>query len=421
MSANDPVELLLDLRAYSRRLEGPLAFLSLWDELTPTLKGKGLALGKTYTLESGSGAIQFTVMRNPVVQITDETRFAVHSLLEPPALRYTCKLCQDEGKSTYGPFICSVCRDEGDDARVCDNHVVILDGAMRSFCRTHAPRCDCGSAATFWCQGVDCRRRKAWCDVHRQRHRNDPDHSYCNACFARMFPECERGGCDNVGTLECEFVDARTLEPCRQHACPIHMHRWQVYGPDEEGLALCSRHSGVRALTDEALIAQIILGTAGRRRRMARSPGLPTLQSVRHILRKARGRLYDLGEIARLFEGFNVNLGGNASLRGEVTALLGRHAERRQRDIQRDEGEKQQGLVLFEKVRQLLVFKGQTELAAVIRFSDYRPRLNKLFIVVPQEFIGRFVGTGGRNIKELSASANVDIGIEKTGQQRSGS
>jgi hypothetical protein len=421
MNGNEPVELQLDLRAYSRRLEGPAEFLSFWDELAPALKGRGLLVGKAYALESRLGTIQFTVMRNPVAQVTDETRFAVHSLLEPPALRYTCGLCQQESKSVYGPFVCLTCRDEGDDGRVCDNHVVILDGAMRSFCRKHAPLCACGNAGTFWCQGVECRRRKAWCDSHRERHRNDPDHSYCTTCYARMFPECERGGCGNVGTLACEFVDTRTLEPCGQHACPIHMQRWQVYGPDEEGLALCSRHRGVRSLTDDALIAQIILGTAARRQRMARSPGLPTLQSVRHILRKARGRLYNLSEIARLFEGFNVNVGGNSSMRSEVSALLARHAERRQRDMQRDDGEKQQGLALFEKVRQLLALKGQNELATIIRFSDYRPRLNKLFIIVPQEYIGRFVGSGGRNIKELQAAANVDIGIEKTGQQRSGS
>jgi hypothetical protein len=47
---------------------------------------------------------------------------------------------------------------------------------------------------------------------------------------------------------------------------------------EKEGLALCDRHSGIRTLTDDSLIAQIIFGTAARRLRLRRIPGpLPML------------------------------------------------------------------------------------------------------------------------------------------------
>lgn len=416
----EPVEVLLDLRGYSRRIGGPEGFIALWEELAPALKGRPLITGRPYSLESRSGTISFTVIRNPVSQVSEDTRFAVHSLLEPPSVRYTCDSCQAEGKTVYGPFICPTCRDSGQDGRVCDNHVLILDGAMRSFCRTHAPRCECGAAATFWCQGPECRRRKAWCDAHRKHHRNDPDHAYCPGCYAVLYPDCERNGCANVGTLACEFVDVNTMRPCGRHACPSHMQRWQVYGPDAEGLALCNQHRGVRSLDDQALISQIILATGARRFRLHRSPPLPTLQSIRHILRKARNRIYDLGEIGRLFENFHVNFGTHSALRNEVSGLLKQHSDRRQRDMERDQSEKQQGLVIFERIRQLLAARGQNELAQLVRFSDYRPRSNLIFVIVPDALAGRFIGPGGRNIKELCAAINVDIKLEKTGHPRSG-
>ncbi len=328
MSANEPVEIMLDLRGYERRLQGPAAFIEFWEKLSPALQGRPLVADKPYELEHGSGSIRFTVIRNPPAQVTDQTRFAVHSLLEPPQLKYTCDLCRNEKRNVYGPFVCPLCKDAGGDGRVCDNHVVILDGSMRSVCRTHAPQCACGTPATFWCQGPECRRRKAWCDTHRKRHRNDPDHSYCEQCYAQLFPACEHAGCASVGTLACEFIDSKTLEPCERRACPSHMQRWQVHGPDEEGLALCSRHRGVRLLADDGLIFQIILGTATRRLRLPRSPQLPTLQSVRHILRKARGRSYDLHEIARLFEGFKVHLDKGSALGRELARLLASGAQR---------------------------------------------------------------------------------------------
>jgi hypothetical protein len=120
-------------------------------------------------------------------------------------------LCRNDGRSTYGPFVCQPCRDQGLDGRVCDQHVVILDGSMRSHCKLHAPQCECGHLATFWCQGINCRRKRAWCEQHRRAHRTDPDRSYCDSCYALEFPKCEQAGCERVGSLECEYVDSVTL------------------------------------------------------------------------------------------------------------------------------------------------------------------------------------------------------------------
>ncbi len=415
-----PINLFLDLRKYSRRLENAQGFIELWARLSPALRGKRLELGRAYSLTDQCGEVAFTVIApdEGVAEVTDDTDFAIHSVLEPAALRYACDLCRSEGRSTYGPFVCQLCRDRGLDGRVCDEHVVILDGSMRSHCKLHAPRCECGRPATFWCQGTNCRRKRAWCEQHRHAHRNDPDHSYCESCYALAFPRCEQAGCERVGSLACEFVDPVTLATCGRKACPAHMHRWQIYGAEEEGLTLCSQHRGVGTLDDPRLIAEIILGTAARRIVRHRAPLLPTLQKVRHILLHVRNRNYELPVIDHLFEQFPIDLRKAPELHREVTSLLQRHKSQRIKDIERDEAEKSQGRVHFERLRQLLIERGQSELASVVSFRDYRPKWNKLFVDVPTQYKGRFFGKEGRNIKELSASLGVEIKPERDSQER---
>lgn len=414
-----PVNLLLDLRAYARRLEDPEAFIDLWAQLSPALAGKRLEAGRTYTLGDVSGDVSFAVMA-PIghsVEIGQSTDFAIHSVLEPANLRYACDQCRAEGRSVYGPFVCQPCAAEGRDGRACDAHVAILDGSMRSQCLRHAPMCECGRPGTFWCQGASCRRNRAWCEKHRRSHHNDPDHSYCEACYAVAFPTCEQAGCQQVGSLTCEHVDPRSLVTCGRHACPTHMHRWQVFGPEEEGLTLCSRHRGVKALDDPGLIAEIILGTAGRRVARRRGPMLPTLQSVRHILRKVRSRTYGLDEIAQHFERFSLDVRATPDLQRETTNLLKLHEGQRARDRSRDEDDRVLGRQHFERLKLLMIARGQIEAASLMTFSDYRPRQNRLFVKVPKELAGRFVGTQGRNVKDLSAALGVQVGLERDGQE----
>jgi hypothetical protein len=85
----DPVNLLLDLRNYGRRLENAQAFIEFWGRLSPALRGKRLELARTYSLADASGEVAFTVMApgEGATEVTDSTDFAIHSVLEPAALR----------------------------------------------------------------------------------------------------------------------------------------------------------------------------------------------------------------------------------------------------------------------------------------------------------------------------------------------
>jgi len=422
MTGTDAVDIVLDLRDYPRRLDKPHAFAAFWQELEPALAGKRLQTGKSHVLTAGVDTIGITVVRAPAegIVVSDGTEISIRAILEPPALLYACGTCKAQGLSSYGPFICPTCQDTRDDARVCDNHVVILDGAMRSFCEEHAPLCGCGQAGTFWCQGPTCRRQTAWCDQHRRRHPRDPDHSFCIACYALAYPECEHGGCDRVGSLGCEHVDVATLKICGKRACPSHMSRWQIYGPEKEGLTLCQTHRGVARLNDKALVDEIILGTAARGTARRKGPFLPSLQSVRHILRKSHGRTYELDAIASLFSGFSINLDGAPPLKRIAGDLLAHHSIRRDQDRARDRGDKAEGEGHFLRLKHVLTEKGQFELAQLVVFSDYRPKNKWLFVTLPESHKGLLVGRGGSNIKEISARLGVDVKLERTDTRGSG-
>jgi len=197
------------------------------------------------------------------------------------------------------------------------------------------------------------------------------------------------------------------------------MVRWQIYGPEQEGLSLCERHRGVRGLSDTEMIRQMVLGTAARRfrHRRERTPLLPTLQSVRHIFRKTRSRLYELSDIAGFFESFDQGPVRAARYAKEVEYLLARHAEQRRQNISRDGAERAQGMQIFERVKAHLLATGKIELAAAIQFSDFRPKTNSLYVVVPPTMAASFIGKGGRNINDLSAAVGARVSLERSAQK----
>jgi hypothetical protein len=87
--SQDPINLVLDLRKYNRRLENAQSFIEFWGRLSPALRGKRLELGRAYALTDPSGEVAFTVIAldEGVNEVTDNTDFAIHSVIEPAALR----------------------------------------------------------------------------------------------------------------------------------------------------------------------------------------------------------------------------------------------------------------------------------------------------------------------------------------------
>jgi len=108
-----------------------------------------------------------------------------------------------------------------------------------------------------------------------------------------------------------------------------------------------------------------------------------------------------------------------------VIYLLKEHKPRRIVDIERDEEEKRkrdeeeksQGIYHFDRLRELLVARGQNEFASVVTFSTYRSKASKLSVNLPAQYRARFIGKDGRNIKEISATLGVEIGLERDGQE----
>ena len=104
MKSSSAVEIVLDLRQYSERVEGAHGFIDLWQSLTPALEGQVLNVGKRYNIaHSQHGNIGITLLTVPQghTVFRSETPFAIHSVLEPPLVRYTCTDCRKEGRRQY--------------------------------------------------------------------------------------------------------------------------------------------------------------------------------------------------------------------------------------------------------------------------------------------------------------------------------
>ncbi len=419
MNSGSSVEIILDLREFSSRVIKPEDFRKLWTQLTPALIGRTLSPGDAPILKDPRrGTVRLQVISVPTgfSKVDQNAAFSIYSVLEQPVVTHRCSVC-----SGYAPFVCSTCT--GEKKRMCNEHAVILDGSMRAFCPGHAPLCaSSGSRATFWCDGPDCRGRVGWSEASRTAHPNDADHWYCPACFKQLFPRCEDKRCNDTGTVSCEHVDSTRRERCGRRVCNRHAWRWQIYGPHRVGLGLCPHHRDLRQLSDEAIVFQLIAGTAFRNRSNAQGGrnrrreffNVPSLQSIRHIFLHTRKDVYDVRKINVAVENLAGSL-GSEGLHGAMKNLIERSAVKRREDIKRDVSEKELGVQEFQRLRNELVAFGLSEIADAIEFSDFRPRANLLFIHLDDQWKGRFIGRGGSNIKAIQEKLGFRIKFEKSG------
>lgn len=405
-ASKTPVEIVLDLRHLNDPPESGSDFLKLWSALTPALHGRSLAVGGEWSLQNPEhGKIGFTIISVPSGErvVGPGTSFAVHSVLEAPVIHHACSVCAGARQREYGPFLCARCRDEKKQTRLCDEHVIILDGAMTSLCPRHRPKAANGEWATFWCSGPACRRKQvAWAEADRRSHPNEPSIWYCQGCYADLFPPCSGPACTAIGINVCEYVDPQTQRPCGSRLCNRHVRRWQIYGAKLRGLSLCRMHPAIKTQTAEQIIYQILAGTARRSLR------LPYLSKVRFTLQKAHGRLYELRSIYDLFARVSRN-----SPSADIVRLTREREVEWKREIGEGEEKQREGLRYFERVRAEVVSLGLAQVATALVYSDYIAKNKLLFVRLDESLRGRLIGRSGATIKQIQDRVGVTIKFEK--------
>ncbi|MEV2224516.1 KH domain-containing protein [Nocardia vinacea] len=413
---SEAVELVLDLSHLRDAPSTPEEFANLWDELEPALHGRDFRQRPICCFDAPEGEVRLEVVRLPaaVGLIDEDTAFAVVAVREGPRLHYRCKHCRTIGESRYAPFVCSACPSDTNDNRVCDQHVVILDGALTPTCQDHRPRCQqCAEWAVFRCAGRACRYDKAWCVSHRRQHPRDPDISYCPSCFEVTFPHCEYPRCTDIGTVRCEHV-TRGFRQCEKRMCTRHAKRWQVFGGERMGLGQCARHSEVVGLTADEVMFRIIAGASGRRRQER----LPSLQGFAHTLRKCRHEdlAIDYPRIHRL-----LGAEGNAVRENRQAATAYDRARPDwDRQLATISGDSAEGARLVERLKALVNSRSGHEVAAAIELAEYKAASTRsgnarpamLFVKVPQHVRGLFIGSRGEAIRYYSEQLGVRVQIE---------
>ncbi|WP_327010628.1 KH domain-containing protein [Dactylosporangium sp. NBC_01737] len=434
------MQILLDVREWPDGLHDAGRIADLWNMLEPVLHGHDLTRRPRYTLGHPNGDVHIALARlapgaDPVVG--PSTTFQIVGMLEPAKVRYRCQGCAAEGRERYGSFTCRDCGTDALDKRLCDVHARILDGALISTCAAHEPTCaECGATATFRCAGGRCQRQKAHCDRHRRTHPSGSDRSYCPSCYDAQFPACEQGGCTNMGTARCEVTEVG-LRQCGVRMCAQHLRRWQVFGGEGLGLALCRRHHReLPGYSPPVLIRQIVAGAYLRSRRRRDAEPLPSLRGFGHSLRRAGHTelALDFRWILRTIDAAQHDLTGTGGRDSEgVLALVQRRHGRWDDEIKKIAAGNDRGAELVERlkilVRHAIPVHGDV-IAANLSLADYnRPRAHRdgdrpglLFVRVPEAYRGIFIGRQGALIRyfseQLSQGEQGGVRVQIEGDKR---
>jgi hypothetical protein len=278
------VDVILDLRQWPDRVRDPAGLTALWDQVERALNGTDLRRRPENRVTLSRGVVAVRLARaEAAAVIRPDTAVRVVTVLEKPRLQHPCRSCTGPGQESEGVFRCPGCDGAG---WLCAGHAQVLDGALIGTCRRHRPNCaECGKAATYRCAGPACRGQAAHCDQHRRGRAGDGGWAYCPGCHSTLFPDCAIAKCANVGSAGCEFTDDR-LRGCGQRLCPEHLRRWQVFGPERLGLALCGRHeTALGSVPAAELIRRIVGGTYARHQSDRRADPLPSLRAVGYTLR----------------------------------------------------------------------------------------------------------------------------------------
>lgn len=425
---DNDVEVVLDLRDWRVPMrQGPEDLVALWEQLEPSLRGTSLRTGKVHSWDADHGTISVEIMRVVPGLSTAQagTRFGLVAVREAPRLVYRCSVCDKQGRAEYGPFRCKSCEQAGQQSRVCVQHVVVLNGSLEASCPSHRPTCRaCAAPAAFWCAGPKgCLSKVAWCGRHGSQHPQDVDTHYCLDCYRETFPVCEERGCSAVGTVRCDWLGA-DHRSCGRRACTRHARRWQVFGAEKVGIGLCAEHSGIKSLTADRILNQIC-GAAARRTDVR----TPSLAAFGHNLRNCGHRelALDFTRIRAALRTLETDL----RRRGLAEAL--RAVERADPDwdkeLDRLGGDAVEGERIVERLRRLVRESDRgfgDRIAAGLRLSQYKParangrapaRAAVLWVHVPDDLRGKFIGPQGSRITFYKNTLGIDINIEDGGRR----
>ncbi|MGV9334042.1 KH domain-containing protein [Nocardia sp. NPDC003726] len=415
---SQPVNVVLDIRQTSNPPTDLAGLRALWTQIEQQLAGASLRGTEKIVVPLRDNRTCVLWVQDRLcapARVDADTTFSIRGVLEPAMVRHKCTTCAASGRVTYAPFLCAGC-DQGDrQGRVCDEHAVVLEGRMTATCARHRPSCACGAAATFRCNGDNCRGRNAFCDRHRVAHPGAADLSYCPDCYRKEFPECAGPGCTSTGSIACEFVTDGRTRTCGNAACAKHAYRWQIFGPHKRGLGLCPEHARrLKSLEDRQIVFQIVAGTANRRRGPRTEAkrayiSLPRLTIVRHIFINSRSRKLDIASIDRMF----AELQRESRTESVMRRLLQEQEKLRAADVAAAAIAERRGRELFDRLTAWLRARGRAEVADHIGFSDYRPRSNLLFVHVEPDYKGRFIGRGGAERRAASKALGVEVKVEE--------
>ena len=416
------VELVLDVCGLRTPPGSAQEFVALWNQVEPALAGRDLRAKQIHQLDGADGAVRLEVARlaDGISVVSHTTQFSIIAVREPSRLRYRCKQCADEGVECYGPFLCSAARPEDPEHRTCDQHVSILDGALTPTCAEHRPACgECGRPATFRCAGYECRRNHAWCDQHRRPHPRDRDVDYCPSCYHTEFPRCEAAGCVYIRTVTCEQISP-TFKPSGCRAVTRHAHPLQLICREPQGVGPGSGHARVNELPPEQLVFQIVVGATARRRRER----LPSLQGFAHTLRNTGHQ-----QLALDYQGIRRTLANVAAAMGSASPKSAIDSMREMQPvwdkqltstaIAADDGRR-----LVDDLKRIVLAEDPrygTALAAALTLAAYKPavvrngqvtRQARLFVNVPENLRGLFIGAGGARKRRYAELLGVEVSIE---------
>ena len=425
MTPSPTIDVALDLRSWQQSVRTPRDLMALWQKVESSLLGRTLAAGQVVQFaRDENDRLGVTVLAVPpgAGAVAPGTGFAIHSILEAPQVQYACAVCSRQGRRRYAPLLCWESARQGEVVRLCQGHAVLLEGSLRAFHPERVPRCQSGSGrpATFWCFGPLCPGGRPWSREEHRSHPRDREISFCRHCHEELFPPCSQAGCRRIGYFRCEFVDPAGRAECRVPACPRHCFRWQIFGPEKEGLVLCPRHSRIASLSDADLVLLMFLGMAARRVRLARHrdaelPPLPTLASGRHVFLNVRQKPYDPRLLMQLFLGTEPRLAAQGKLEQELRQMIKYRRPRWEEETSRAPDPR--GDEYLQRIKQAYQARGLHQVADRLRLSEFKPprddRPPLVFVYVDHAVIGLAKGKGSATIQAVGEAVGAQVMIER--------
>ncbi len=431
MTNSTDAEILLDLRACSERPQDSAQWIELWQRLHARLVGP-FPTGEPAAVQlEPYGLVRVQPMMHGALTLAHDALVSVHSVLEPPAALFRCRVCAQQGRTELGSLWCPLCG-PASEARICAAHAVFLDGCLRRdgslrvTCDRHRPRCLCGcdQPAAFYCS--ECGTPS--CESQRSASATQRHRSLCRACYEKKYPACSfDAACRLLGVLRCEYIDRVTAKRCAKRICPEHAWRWQIYGDREPGLVHCQDHRDPSRWDNADAIYQLVAGTALRNSRLRNRNlrehwiDIPKLQSVGWIFRQIRSDVrYPLTAfdawLAKLHQDV-VRSQSRSRLHPQMLRLLERNETQRPKDLRADERDQEAGEKLCDELRAILRSnRWASASAAQIRLVDYRPANPKRGAVLvvrdlPHDAFGQLLSA--RNIYARRTGHEVRIIAEK--------